>query len=219
MEKSADVIDLDRAETRRYDLHDLKSRLEAEKAAAGSTGGPGQVWFVAAQGRKVGPLTRAGLEGLRARGILAPQTLVWRAGWPLWAAAEAVPELRPLLGLSLELTGSAPREDSLPSIDRANMVAPPLPDAQSLPFEAPAAAAEGAQDQAATGPGDETTEPSSPAPRRAPRTAYQFSAPSSREGPSHRTAIALALVLAAAGVVVLAVTWAPLSPATAGARP
>ena len=103
----ADVYHLrtDRDPTRRYDLEELKARLQAEKDAvaalerAPASRTPEQVWFVGVQGRQVGPLTMSGLSGLRTRSQLAPHSLVWREGFPSWVAAEAVPELRPLLGL------------------------------------------------------------------------------------------------------------------------
>ncbi len=130
MQPEADVVDLHRIPTRRYDLQELKARLALEREAteprSETPHEPGQVWFVGVAGRRVGPLTRAGLEGLKARGQLAVTSLVWREGWPVWAAAEAVPELRPLLGLSPELAVPLPRE----------LAAPPLPAQESLPFAA-----------------------------------------------------------------------------------
>jgi hypothetical protein len=130
MQPEADVVDLHRIPTRRYDLQDLKARLALEREATEPRSEPapepGQVWFVGVAGRRVGPLTRAGLEGLKARGQLAGASLVWREGWPVWAAAEAVPELRPLLGLAPELVAPLPRE----------LAAPPLPAQESLPFAA-----------------------------------------------------------------------------------
>ena len=98
MEPEADVLELhDRMPTRQYDLASLRRRLEAERKAAPSH--EGQIWYVGIQGRSVGPLTAAGLEGLAARGQLGRESLVWREGWPAWTAADAVPELRSILGL------------------------------------------------------------------------------------------------------------------------
>lgn len=110
MESEADVVELhgDRLATRPYDLDELKARLAEEHHAAAPQGGP--VWFAGVDGHSVGPLTLQGLEGLRARGHLQRATLVWREGWPVWAAAEAVPELRDLLGLP-----AAPEPPGLPS--------------------------------------------------------------------------------------------------------
>jgi hypothetical protein len=95
MAAEADVLALngDRIPTRPYDLAEL---LQQEKAAAPPSE---RVWFVAVQGRSVGPLTAAGLEGLLARGQLHKRTLVWREGWPAWTAAETVTELCGILGL------------------------------------------------------------------------------------------------------------------------
>jgi hypothetical protein len=112
MAATAEVVELrpDRLPTRRYDADDLRARLEVEKEesarARGSNRSPDQVWFAAVQGRQVGPLTPAGVQGLRARGQLSPATLVWRVGWPSWVAAEAAPELRPALGLAEEISTS-----------------------------------------------------------------------------------------------------------------
>src|SRR5713226_7568877 len=80
MAAQADVVALDgdRIPTRPYDLAQL---LQQEKAAAPPSD---RVWFVGVQGRSVGPLTSAGLEGLLARGQLLKRTLVWRDGWPAW---------------------------------------------------------------------------------------------------------------------------------------
>ena len=86
-----------RAPTKVYDLDELRSRLEEERKAALSHAG--QVWYAGIGGRSVGPLTLAGLEGLAARAQLRRSTLVWREGWPAWIPAEAVTELRPILGL------------------------------------------------------------------------------------------------------------------------
>jgi uncharacterized protein DUF4339 len=99
MRSEADVVELhgDRSPTRPYDLASLRQKLEEERLAAPSH--EAQVWYVGVQGRSVGPLTDAGLEGLAARGQLRRGTLVWREGWPAWTAADTVPELRPILGL------------------------------------------------------------------------------------------------------------------------
>lgn len=97
----------DRAPTRVYDLDELRSRLEEERKAASSHSW--QVWYAGVDGRSVGPLTLGGLEGLAARDQLRRKTLVWRDGWPAWMAAEAVPELRALLGLpEAPLSGDPP---------------------------------------------------------------------------------------------------------------
>jgi hypothetical protein len=107
----AEVVDLyqDRSPTRRYDLDDLRARLDLEREEfAKSRGAPrsaDQVWFAAVQGRQVGPLSVAGIAGLRARGQLSAASLVWREGWPSWVAAEAVPERRQILGLPEEQLG------------------------------------------------------------------------------------------------------------------
>jgi hypothetical protein len=112
MSATAEIVELrpDRLPTRRYDADDLRARLEVEKEesarARGSNRSPDQVWFAAVQGRQVGPLTPAGLQGLRARGQLSAATLVWRVGWPAWVAAEAAAELWPVLGLAEEISTS-----------------------------------------------------------------------------------------------------------------
>jgi hypothetical protein len=89
--------DSNRAPTRVYDLDSLRSKLEEERKAAPSHAG--QVWYAGIEGRSVGPLTLAGLSGLVARGQLRRASLVWREGWAAWVPAEAVAELRALLGL------------------------------------------------------------------------------------------------------------------------
>ncbi len=94
MEPEAEIH---RIPTRPYDLDALKAQLEEERGNAPAP--PDQLWFVGLRGRSVGPLTPAGLEGLRARGQLDAQTLVWRDGWPTWSPAGVVPELRSILGL------------------------------------------------------------------------------------------------------------------------
>jgi hypothetical protein len=101
MEREADVLELhgDRVPTRPYDLDVLRAQLEEEQRASAAAHNPGQIWFVGVQGHSVGPLTVAGLEGLHARGQLHRGSMVWREGWPVWAAAEAIPELRAVLGL------------------------------------------------------------------------------------------------------------------------
>jgi hypothetical protein len=109
MEPQADVVDLHRSETRPYDLASLRQKLEEERMAAPSH--DAQVWYVGVDNRSVGPLTPAGLEGLTARGQLRRQTLVWREGWPSWTRADAVPELRAILGLP-----EAPRAGDPPAL-------------------------------------------------------------------------------------------------------
>jgi len=107
MMPEADVVELrgDRDPTKRYDLDELRARLGAQKGMATDPSptppprNPEQIWFVGILGREVGPLTPHGLEGLRTRGQLDGDTLVWREGFPTWVAADAVPELRDLLGL------------------------------------------------------------------------------------------------------------------------
>lgn len=137
MQPAADVLDLHRVPTRRYDLHELQARLEQEReATAQPAPEPDQIWFAGVGGRRVGPLTLAGLEGLKARGQLAGTTLMWREGWPVWAAAEAVPELRPLLGLPPEpRTPEGPRlpDEAAPSGDEVTDPHQPAPR-----FDAPA---------------------------------------------------------------------------------
>jgi hypothetical protein len=121
MEASTGVVDLHRVPTRRYDLQELKARLVQEKEASAQPASAGdQLWYLAVQSRKAGPMTRAGLVGVKERGLLSPSSLVWREGWPVWAAAEAVQELRPLLGLSPELR---PLLGLSPELE----LAPPLP--------------------------------------------------------------------------------------------
>jgi hypothetical protein len=99
MEPEADVLELhgDRTPTRPYDAARLHEQLEAERRAAPAH--DDQIWYVGVNGRSVGPLTDAGLEGLVARSQLRRDSLVWRDGWPAWTPAEEVPELRTLLGL------------------------------------------------------------------------------------------------------------------------
>jgi len=123
----AEVVDLwqDRIPTRRYDLDDLRQRLDHEREEAAKTRTaprtPDQVWFAAVQGRQIGPLSTAGIAGLRARGQLSAASLVWREGWPAWVAAEAVSELRTILGLPEEKPGQpfpvAPAAPAPPPID------------------------------------------------------------------------------------------------------
>ena len=151
----AEVVDLyqDRIPTRRYDLDDLRARLDLEREEfAKSRGAPrsaDQVWFAAVQGRQVGPLSVAGIAGLRARGQLSAASLVWREGWPSWVAAEAVPELRQILGLPEEQLGR-------PFLVQPSEPAPP-------PFESTYAAARSQP------PGEPLVErPSEPSGPRAP---------------------------------------------------
>ena len=63
MAASAEVVELhsDRIPTRRYDMQELRARLETEREesarARGTPRTAEQVWFAAVQGRQVGPLT------------------------------------------------------------------------------------------------------------------------------------------------------------------
>ena len=155
----AQVLELhpDRIPTRRYDLHELRARLEEEREAsrpppaettspfapphltADGTGdrqlpNVDQVWFVGVQGRKVGPLSPSGLDGLRARGLLTAASLVWREGWPVWAAAEAVPELRSTLGLPLEqVPPGAPASGAPPSLPQLPSAPPTASELRAAP--------------------------------------------------------------------------------------
>jgi membrane protease subunit (stomatin/prohibitin family) len=71
--------------------------------AAGSLGGQpagsppplpgGKTFHIAVGGQQQGPFT---LDQLRASGQVTPETLIWAAGMPAWAAASSVPELAPL---------------------------------------------------------------------------------------------------------------------------
>lgn len=149
---TADVVELhgDRAPTRRYDLDELRARLEAERGLsarravrAEAPERAGQVWFVGVQGRQVGPLSLGGLQGLRARGQLGPASLVWREGWPGWVALEAVAELRALAGL-LEAPDpaiAAPFDLPLPEArPPAPPPPPPPPDERAEEAASPGAA-------------------------------------------------------------------------------
>src|SRR3954468_1008176 len=64
MQAEADVVELhgDRMPTRPYDVARLREQLEEERRASPSHAD--QVWYVGVNGRSVGPLTSAGLEGL-----------------------------------------------------------------------------------------------------------------------------------------------------------
>lgn len=209
MEASADVVDLHRVPTRRYDLQELKARLEQEKEASAQPASAGeQIWYVGVGGRKVGPMTRAGLVGLKERGLLSASSLVWREGWPVWAAAEAVQELRPLLGLSLELELAPPLPGDALDGDRMERAQPPTsaPKPPELEASAPAAAPLVA----------------APAPRAsvragAPRASPSFSSvvsPAAGETPR----LALGLVIAAAVGLALALAGHAMStPGATGA--
>jgi hypothetical protein len=50
-------------------------------------------WYYADQGQQQGPVTFADLQGLAAEGRLRPSDLVWKTGWPNWAAAGTQPGL------------------------------------------------------------------------------------------------------------------------------
>jgi hypothetical protein len=142
MEASTGVVDLHRVPTRRYDLQELKARLVQEKEASAQPASAGdQLWYLAVQSRKAGPMTRARLVGVKERGLLSPSSLVWREGWPVWAAAEAVQELRPLLGLSPELELAPPLPGDAVEGDRMQRVQrPAAPELEaSAPAEAPLA--------------------------------------------------------------------------------
>ena len=163
MAASAEVVELhsDRVPTRRYDLDELRARLELEKEesarARGAPRSAEQIWFAAVQGRQVGPLTSAGLQGLRARGQLSAATLVWREGWPAWVAAEAVAELRPVLGLAEEKPGRPfpvqPAAPTPPPLDSTYPAARALAGENTDPMGAwpPPPAREGAEAGAAPG--------------------------------------------------------------------
>jgi hypothetical protein len=209
MEASADVVDLHRVPTRRYDLHELKARLEQEKEASAQPASAGeQIWYVGIQGRKVGPMTRAGLVGLKERGQLSSSSLVWREGWPVWAAAEAVQELRPVLGLSVELALAPPLPGDALDRDHAQHTQPPAtepeaPEPQaSAPAPAPLAPAPAPRASARAG-----------APRASPSFAAVV-APGDGEPPR----VALGLVIAAALGLALALAGHAMSaPAVASA--
>ena len=127
----------DRSPTRRCDVEQLRARLEVEREVSALRRPlprvDEQVWYAAVQERQIGPLTLAGLDGLRARGQLRPTSLVWRDGWPVWVTARAVPELGALLGLPPE-TFSSP----LAAVEEEPVVAPPpQPPQRSLPPAVP----------------------------------------------------------------------------------
>ena len=113
--------DPSRAPTKLYDLDSLRSKLEAERQAASVQAEP--IWYVGVEGRSVGPLTLTGLEGLAARGSLRRSSLVWRDGWAAWIPAEAVLELRSLLGLPEPAPSGDP--PALPGASPDEQEAPP----------------------------------------------------------------------------------------------
>ena len=60
---------------------------------------PAQVMYhVAVGGVQQGPLPVTQLQQLAQQGQLTPDTLVWTAGMPGWAAANSVPSLSQLFG-------------------------------------------------------------------------------------------------------------------------
>lgn len=149
MVATADVVELhaDRAATRRYDLDELRARLEAERglSAQRRTGRvetperAGQIWFVGVQGRQVGPLSTGGLQGLRARGQLGAASLVWREGWPGWVALEAVAELRGLAGLVEATDPSIAAPFDLPPHEARPPAPPPPPEDHAEEITSPGA--------------------------------------------------------------------------------
>ena len=52
-------------------------------------------WFVAVDGKSLGPFTLEQLRAGLASGQYNPSTLVWREGFAEWQAAGQVPELQP----------------------------------------------------------------------------------------------------------------------------
>lgn len=63
-----------------------------EEPAAGED--PAAVeWYVAIEGRQVGPVSFSDLQERWARGVIGPDSLCWRAGLPDWVAIAALPEL------------------------------------------------------------------------------------------------------------------------------
>jgi membrane protease subunit (stomatin/prohibitin family) len=74
-------------------------------AAAGGAGVPppppgaqAAIWFVAEQGRSLGPFLPAQLVELAAQGRLRRESPVWRSGFSDWRVAAEVPEVGALLG-------------------------------------------------------------------------------------------------------------------------
>ena len=59
---------------------------------------PPAPWHIVEQGQAVGPLRPDQLAQAVASGRVGPDTLVWSAGMPAWAAARTVPALAGLLG-------------------------------------------------------------------------------------------------------------------------
>jgi membrane protease subunit (stomatin/prohibitin family) len=60
----------------------------------------GPTFFVAVDGKQAGPFDLAALSQQAREGKLTRATLVWRQGMASWVAAEAVPELRPVLDVA-----------------------------------------------------------------------------------------------------------------------
>jgi membrane protease subunit (stomatin/prohibitin family) len=61
-------------------------------------GAPAAIWFLAEQGRSLGPFSAAQLAEMAARGQLRRESHVWRAGFAEWRVASEVPEVGSLLG-------------------------------------------------------------------------------------------------------------------------
>jgi membrane protease subunit (stomatin/prohibitin family) len=80
----------------------------AQQGAAAAAGGagapppppgaPAAIWFVAEQGRSLGPFTATQLGELAAAGRLRRESHVWRAGFAAWQVAGDVPEVGALFG-------------------------------------------------------------------------------------------------------------------------
>jgi hypothetical protein len=90
-------------------------------------------WFVSLNGKRYGPFTFSALTEAASRGVINPDTVVWRLGWVRWHRAGSVPGLIDKVSAKVEQPGP-----SVETSRQTRTVQAKLPEAPTLVVERPA---------------------------------------------------------------------------------
>ncbi len=95
-------------------------------------------WFVSLNGKRYGPFTFSALTEAASRGVITPDTVVWRLGWVRWHRAGSVPGLIDKVSAKVEQPAASPEAGRQSGTVQAKLPEAPTPIVER-PAERPSA--------------------------------------------------------------------------------